>query len=201
MVTNKPYAPSADNNKDPILRILSRYLAANDRILEIGSGTGQHVCYFAEKLPKMLFQPSDLPKHLEGILHWIEESLAENILPPIVINVSDRSTYPSQHFNAVYSANTTHIMSIDEVNHFFRLVNFTLGKSGVFILYGPFNENGDYTSESNRQFDQHLKSRAAHMGIRDIVDLKKFANDNGLCFKTSHAMPNNNQILIFKKLC
>lgn len=199
-MTQKPYAPSADNNKAPILNIFKNYLKTKDTVLEIGSGTGQHICYFAENFPNITFHPSDLEHNLSGIKAWIEDSALDNILSPRLLKVSDSATYPTECHDVIYSANTAHIMSREEVKDMFSLVGKTLKQNGHFILYGPFNENGQFTSDSNRLFDQHLKSQAPHMGIRDKADLNSMASHNTLSFQTSHAMPANNQILVFQKL-
>lgn len=193
----KPYAPSADNNKAPILTVLRRYLRDKQTLLEIGSGTGQHLSYFARAFPNVSFQPSDLGDKQAGIQAWVSE--ANNILKPLILDVSDKTQYPKRQFDIVFSANTAHIMSITEVESMFDVVGNVLREPGYFLLYGPFNTKGEFTSESNHQFHNYLQSKAPHMGIRDIGDLKTFAETHRLTFIKSHPMPKNNQILVFQK--
>jgi cyclopropane fatty-acyl-phospholipid synthase-like methyltransferase len=198
-MTQKPFAPSADNNKQPILDILALYLKSDDCLLELGSGTGQHICFFADAFRDVSFQPSDLEDKQSGIKSWISDNTHQNILPPLILNVSDKSHYPKTRYNCVFSANTTHIMSIEDVAAMFHLVGLHLKKEGVFLLYGPFNIEGQFTSESNRDFNDWLQAQGSHMGIRDIETLTTFAKKNNLSLSQTHTMPKNNQVLVFIK--
>ena len=194
----RPYSPASERNKDPILSVLHPYLARLNSVLEIGSGTGQHAVHLAEHLPHLTWQPSDVGKHHSGIEHWIRDSGLENVRPPLLLDVCV-DAWPTASFDAVYSANTAHIMSWREVACMFAGVAKVLAEGGLFLLYGPFSENGAHNAESNRAFDADLRRRNPQMGIRDIVELKRLSESHRLYLKHEHAMPANNRILVWAK--
>jgi cyclopropane fatty-acyl-phospholipid synthase-like methyltransferase len=193
----KPFAPSCERNQTAILPHLLHYLADARSLLEIGSGTGQHAVFFAQALPQILWQPSERPNALAGIELWRQEAGLANISPAIALDVN--TAWPSASYDAVFTANTLHIMSETEVQRFFQGLGTVLESNGLLIVYGPFNENGDFSSESNRQFDGWLKARNAHSGIRDIAWIDSLANEAGLERQANHAMPANNRLVIWKK--
>ncbi|WP_455204896.1 DUF938 domain-containing protein [Kaarinaea lacus] len=194
----KPYSESCDQNKQPILEVLQQELHNIETLLEIGSGTGQHAVFFGEQFPQVIWQTSDRRSYHEGILAWLQDSNLDNVLPPLELDVClDR--WPEQSFDAVFSANTAHIMSAVEVKHLFNGVSNVLKPTGKFILYGPFNYHGEYTSDSNAQFDIWLKQRDANSGIKDLDDLQRWATDVGLALIKDYEMPANNRVLVWLK--
>ena len=144
----KPYSEACDQNKLPILKVLREVFADRSRVLEIGSGTGQHAVYFGMQLPHLVWQTSDLAGHHAGIMAWLEEYQPANVRPPLKLNM-DEEGWPDENFDAVFSANTAHIMSWPQVERMFAGVGSILPANGVFALYGPFNYRSHYTSDSN----------------------------------------------------
>lgn len=192
-----PFAEACERNKQPILDVLRQVLPGSGKVLEIGSGTGQHVVHFARALPDLEWQPSDRAEALPGLSLRLEVEGRDNIRPPLELDVAER--WPAGPFDAVYSANTAHIMGWLEVCRMFEGVGRILVAGGVFCLYGPFNENGSFTAPSNEAFDRQLRLRAAHMGLRDIADLDALARQNQLALVEQFAMPANNRLLAFRK--
>lgn len=193
----KPFSEACEQNKQPILAVLSRLFADIRTVLEVGSGTGQHAVYFARALPHLFWQTSDKAENHPGIRAWLEEDGLSNIGVPIELDVA--GNWPSQTFDGVFSANTTHIMSWPEVEAFFRGVGRVLCEGGCFALYGPFNFAGSYTSESNRQFDLWLRQRDPQSGIRNFEELNGLAARQHLYFEEDIEMPVNNRILVWRK--
>ncbi|GJM04816.1 MAG: methylase [marine bacterium B5-7] len=194
----KPFSQACENNKVPILNEISLHLSECHDLLEIGSGTGQHAVFFAENLPALLWQTSDRIENHAGIIQWIEESKLSNVKPPIELNVAS-SGWPAIYFDGVFTSNTCHIMHWHEVVAMFEGVSRILSVDGHFIIYGPFNYHNNYTSESNRRFDDMLKERDPGSGLRDFEDLELLAKSNSLSLLKDVAMPANNHLLIFKK--
>jgi cyclopropane fatty-acyl-phospholipid synthase-like methyltransferase len=193
----KPFSEACEENRQPILTVLERLFADVSRVLEVGSGTGQHAVYFAAALPHLHWQTSDRLENHAGIRTWLAEKSLPNAGLPLDLDVL--GSWPAQPFDAVFSANTTHIMSWTEVGRFFQGVGQVLQREGWFALYGPFNFAGQYTSESNAQFDDWLQARDPHSGIRNFEDLDRLATDQGLAFQEDIPMPVNNRILVWRK--
>jgi len=195
---NKPFSQTCENNKTPILGVLKEVFSLPCELLEIGGGTGQHAAFFAENLPHVIWQPSDQTEYLTGILQWVEEANLANLKIPIKLDVRD-NPWPYQQLEAVFTANTLHIMSWQIVEIFFARLGEYLQPDAQFISYGPFNKNGTYTSESNARFDQWLKQRDPLSGIRHIEDLVTLGKLNQIDFINEVAMPANNMCLIWQK--
>lgn len=194
----KCFAESCEQNKHPILEILKIELHAARSVLEIGSGTGQHAVFFAEQLPHLTWQPSDVPESHHSITAWIAETGSVNVLAPLELDVA-RQQWPDQQYDAVFSANTVHIMSWPEVAALFNGIGNAIADGGKFCLYGPFNYAGRYTSDSNARFDQWLKARDSASGIRDFEALDELATDVGLELVNDYEMPANNRTLVWRK--
>ena len=194
----KPYSESCDQNRQCILDVLRVELAGKKRLLEIGSGTGQHAVYFAAEFPQLVWQTSDIVACHEGIHAWLDDCGVENVLPPLVLDVC-KDSWPGGPYDAVFSANTVHIMSWPEVECFFAGIGAALNAGGVFCLYGPFNYNGCYTSDSNARFDQWLKARDPLSGVRDFEALQEQAGRAGLVLREDYEMPANNRMLVWSK--
>jgi len=194
----KPFAEASERNREPILGVLRRWLTGPRRILEIGSGTGQHAVYFASALPHVTWQASDRAENLPGIGQWIEEAALENLPAALPLDVRGEG-WPEAVFDAVFSANTAHIMSWPEVETMFARAAAALRPEGLFFLYGPFNYGGRFTSESNARFDAGLRAQASHMGIRDFEALEARAGAVGFVLVEDNAMPANNRLLVWRR--
>ena len=196
---DKPYSESCDQNKDHILAIIKPLLAASANVLEIGSGTGQHAIHFAENLPHSTWRTSDCQSYLAGISLWLAETSVKNIVAPIELDVS-ASNWPVLDVDAVFTANSLHIMADEDVANLINGVGSLLKSQASLLIYGPFNYNGQYTSESNERFDQWLKARNAFSGIKNFEEIVTQANNNGMSLVNDYEMPANNRILHFIKL-
>jgi cyclopropane fatty-acyl-phospholipid synthase-like methyltransferase len=193
----KPHAPACDRNRDPILAVLRQYFADRSSVLEIGSGTGQHAVYFAASLSWLSWQVSDQAERLPGIRQWLDEAALDNTPPPIALDVN--AVWPRQRFDAVFSANTLHIMSWGDVEKMFSGLRRVLAAHAIVVVYGPFNYSGQFTSDSNAAFDASLRLKSVHMGIRDFEAVDTLAREVGLTLVEDRAMPANNRTLIWRR--
>ena len=193
-----PFSESCERNKKPILGALDQVLPATGLVLEIGSCTGQHIVFFARALPHLAWQPSDQEIYLAGLSSRIGQEGSQNILDAIELDVT--TAWPDRRFDAVYSANTAHIMSWPSVCSMFAGVGEILRRGGIFCLYGPFNEEGRFTSKSNEDFDRSLRARDPAMGIRDIEALETLAHGHQLVLAEQVRLPANNRLLVFRKI-
>ena len=193
----KPRAPSCDRNQGPIRDVLTRHFAQRRRILEIGSGTGQHAVFFAPALPQAVWQTSDVDENLPGIRMWLDEAALPNTLPPIVLDV--KGPWPKARYDAVFTSNTLHIMGWPEVQALFAALDGVLESDAMLAVYGPFNYGGQFTSDSNRAFDLWLKERSAVSGIRDFEAVDALARSIGLELVEDCAMPANNRTLVWRR--
>lgn len=197
MGLNKPFSQACENNKRAILSVLEHALSDATWVLEIGSGTGQHSVYFAEKLPHLVWQTADLPEYHDAIRQWLGDARLANVRAPFALNVEFYDWHSAQ-YDAIFSANTLHIMGLDQVKIFVRNVAHALNAGGRFIAYGPFNYDGEYTSESNARFDQYLKQQNSVSAIRDFEQINALATEGGLKLAQDYAMPANNRLLVFE---
>jgi cyclopropane fatty-acyl-phospholipid synthase-like methyltransferase len=195
----KPYSEACERNRDPILKVLKEWFTAPGTVLEIGSGTGQHAVYFARHLPHLQWIATDRDENHPGIAAWMQEEGSANLQGPLSLDVTNEQ-WPVEQADYIFSANTAHIMSWPMVQSMFEGVERVLRSDGVFCLYGPFNHDGEFTSDSNRQFDEALKARDAQMGIRDDRELKALGERCGLRFIADHSMPARNRILVWQRL-
>jgi cyclopropane fatty-acyl-phospholipid synthase-like methyltransferase len=194
----KPFSEACEQNKHPILEVLRHEISHCKKLLEIGSGTGQHAVFFGGMFPELIWQTSDVSHSHAGIQAWLNETELANVLPPIALDVI-HDPWPSREYNAVFSANTTHIMSWQAVEIMFKGIGEVLLDQGIFCLYGPFNYHGRYTSESNARFDEWLKARDPQSGVRDIEAINQLAIDAGMTLKKDYEMPANNRLLVWTK--
>lgn len=193
-----PFSQACENNKGPIFEILQRIFEDAASVLEIGSGTGQHAVFFARQLPHLDWQPSDLAGNLPGIERWISEIPAQNLRAPVELDVSMKP-WPVNKFDGVFSANTAHIMPWECVEMMISGAAEVLNPGGHFCLYGPMNYLGNYTSNSNAEFDQWLKVQAPHQGIREFHELNRQALMANMVFIEDNPMPANNRLLVWQK--
>lgn len=198
MNSTKPFAASADRNKEAILDALKIELINAETVFEFGSGTGQHIAHFARHLPHIQWQPSDLSDKLPGMQQWFEESACPNILPPITLDLST-SQPPAMQVSACYSANTLHIISWPLVEQMFRQSAQLLSAGGKLCIYGPFRFSGKALGDGNRAFDTQLRNSDPLSGIRNVDDLNDVAADNGFTQARELPLPANNHLLIWDR--
>jgi cyclopropane fatty-acyl-phospholipid synthase-like methyltransferase len=189
---------ACERNKDPILNELRDMLPGSLSILEIGSGTGEHAVYFGRQLPGLTWHTSDQAEHLPGIEARIHAEGPRNVQQPVKINVRD-DPWPDLDIDAVFSANTLHIMSWDSVEHFFRGAGAVVGDQGLLIVYGPFRYHDEFTSDSNAAFDVHLRQYDPASGIRDFEAVNELAQGQRFRLLSDKVMPANNQLLVWRR--
>lgn len=198
MTSDKPFAPSAERNRQAILDALRPLLSDDELVLEFGSGTGQHICHFAPQLPTVRWQATDRADKLPGMQQWIDECNCPNILPPQELDLS-ADVAPMAGVTTCYSANTLHIVSWPLVEALFTLAARTLANGGKLCVYGPFMFNGEHISDGNRQFDQHLRAGDPESGIRDVNDLDQLAVEHGFSAARINPLPANNHLLVWER--
>ena len=193
----KPFSQACENNGPSILRVLKRVLMDVNTVLEVGSGTGQHAVFFGASLPHLTWQTSDLIDNHQGIHLWLAEAQRENVIAPIVLDVTQPLIH-SGSYDAIYTANTLHIMSLMAVEGAFKLFALCVNEGGLLLTYGPFNYGGCFTSDSNARFDHYLKASAPSRGIRDVEWINELALANGFTLEEDNTMPANNRLLIWR---
>ncbi len=195
---NLPFSEACERNKVPIADALEQFLPESARVLEIGAGTGQHAVYFTQRFPQLNWLATDRAENLEGLRARVAREADNRRIEVRELDVS-KDHWPAGPFDAVYTANTLHIMPFELtpvlIEHSARL----LRPDGQLICYGPFQDNGVHTSESNANFDQSLKSRDPKMGIRDANEIRHIARLQGLDQTADLPLPANNRLLIFTK--
>lgn len=196
-MTDIPFSQACENNKTFILPILQQAFNGINSVLEIGSGTGQHATFFAKHLPDTTWQTSDLLINHVGIKQWLNEYPATNLLPPLQLDLSKK--WPVNTTPGVFTANTLHIVSWELVIAFFEGIKNHLQPQGKVCIYGPFNYQGKFTSDSNANFNLWLQERSELSGIRDYEKIIILATNVGLTLVEDHEMPANNRLLEFIK--
>jgi len=198
----KPHSPSCDRNRDPILAVLRAHFGERRRVLEIGSGTGQHAVYFAAAMPWLSWQCSDRAQYLPGIALWLDEAALPNTPAAVELDVASPS-WPGEadraRFDAAFSANSLHIMGWAQVEAFFAGLDRVLAADATLAVYGPFNYRGEFSSDSNREFDGWLKARDPQSGVRDFEAVDALAAAIGLRLLADEAMPANNRCLVWRR--
>lgn len=195
---DKPFSPSCERNREPILAVLRDAFVDRRCVLEIGSGTGQHAVFFAAAMAHLEWQTSDREENVSGIQRWLDDAALANTPEPMVFDVGDQA-WPSTRFNAIFTANTLHIMAWAEVEQLFARLPELMSDDCRFAVYGPFNIDGRYTSDSNAEFDRWLHERGAHMAIRDLAAVDALAAAAGLQRIGLHTMPANNFCAIWQR--
>jgi hypothetical protein len=198
MTASKTFSQASENNKNPILQIIRRVFIRSETVWEIGSGTGQHACFFASQLPHLFWQPTDRTENLPGINLWLTEAKLDNIKPPLALDVND-PVWPCANIEAIFTANTLHIMSAAEMEILFQKLAIYLAANATMCIYGPFNYGGQFTSDSNARFDNWLKQQNPLSGIRDFEQVCDLASAIGLTLIDDHETPANNRLLIFQR--
>lgn len=207
-MTSKPYSESCERNRAPILQVLQQHLGQARTVLEIGSGTGQHAVHFAAAMPWLRWQASDHCDYLPGIRQWLDEAALPNTPVPLELQaVIGEGLQPLPPlpvhddvagFDAVFTANTLHIMGWEQVQALFAGLPSLMAPEGLLVAYGPFNYNGAFTSDSNQHFDGWLKARDPRSGIRDFEAVDALARAHQLELREDVAMPANNRCLVWR---
>lgn len=197
-MNQKPFAAATERNSLPILEVIRHEFEHASTALEIGSGTGQHAVCFGNVLNHLVWQTSELTENHAGIHVWLDEAGLPNVRKPIELDVMTAEVLP-QDYDAVFSANTAHIISYEAVEKMFSLVGKTLREDGIFCLYGPFRQGGEFNTQSNADFDRSLRERNPEMGIRDIEALDKLGESGGMVRERLYAMPANNCLAVWRK--
>jgi cyclopropane fatty-acyl-phospholipid synthase-like methyltransferase len=193
-----PFSPACERNKQPIAEVLDRLLEKGARVLEIGAGTGQHAVHFARLRPDLYWQATDVAGNLPGLKARLAREAGPQLPPPIALDVRDRN-WPEGPFDAVYTANTLHIMPFELTGVLLERSAQLLQSGGCLICYGPFQDNGMHTADSNRAFDQSLRQRDPAMGVRDTVEIYRLARAAGFEPEEDIAMPANNRVLVVRR--
>ena len=194
---DKPCAPACERNREPILSALRDHFADRSQVLEIGSGTGQHAVHFAAAMPHLTWQCSDRDENLPGIRMWLDEAALTNTPAPLSFDVN--GPWPERRYDAVFSANTLHIMGWPEVERLFAGLPAILAPDAKLVIYGPFNVGGRHTSEGNASFDASLRAASPHRGLRDVEAVDALARHAGLHLVEDRAMPANNRCLVWRR--
>ena len=199
------FSPACERNKLPILQLLRDWLPAHARVLEVGSGSGQHAVFFCQQLGGLQWQPSDRADNLLDLAERVALegqsglALGASLAAPLELDVDRAEQWPRQRYQAVFSANTTHIMSASSMPHLLAGAAAVLVTGGLLLLYGPFHDGDKPTTASNAAFDAHLRSLNPAMGLRDALSIRTQAQSLGLVPVADVAMPSNNRTLIFRR--
>ncbi|MFT6286316.1 MAG: SAM-dependent methyltransferase [Alcanivorax sp.] len=197
-MTQLPYSQASENNKKPLLKVLERVFADRKSVLEIGSGTGQHATYLAAALQHLSWQPTDIAAHLPILLPRCQQAATPNLASPLALDVCLKP-WPDLLFDAVFTANTLHIMSSDSVRALFDSLGDFAHRDVCLAVYGPFNYGGQYSSESNALFDQWLVERDQASAIRDFEQVDALAQSAGFMLQEDNEMPANNRLLVWRR--
>ena len=196
----KPHAPSCDRNQEPIFEALNPLLKDRKRLLEIGSGTGQHAIFMAPKLPHLTWTLSDVEDRHRGISLWLREKPVLNIRGPLLYEAG-ATDFPAQSevYDVVFTSNTLHIISWELCLKLFDDFEKNLKKGTLLIIYEAFKYEGEFTTESNKEFEGWLKERDPNSGVRDFEKTRDELKTRSFKLLEDIAMPSNNQLLVFEK--
>lgn len=194
-----PFNPAAERNKAPLLAAIAPYLREARAVLELGAGSGQHAVYFASQLPHLRWQASEQPDHLAGLAYNLAQAELGTLAPPLALDVLVQP-WPCTEVDAIFAANVVQCMRWEAVEAMFSGVARALAVDGVFLLYGPFNRDGRFTSAGNLQLDAWARSLDAGFGLRDRAALEALADQHRLWLCADRAMPANNQLLCWRRL-
>jgi len=194
------YSPSCERNQSVILAELMANLTAGQQVLEIGSLSGQHAIHFSRNIPSIKWQPSDIEENILALIQNISDASLNNCKPPMVLDVADKDQWPDAPYEAIFTANTLHIMSWQHVEKLFENINKVCQKGTLLCIYGPFKYQGQYTSASNENFQSWLQNRDVKSGIRDFEKVNELAAEQGFTLISDKNMPANNQFIVWQML-
>lgn len=192
------HSPAAERNRRPIGEVLLRWLPERGRVLEIGAGTGQHAAWFHGLLPGLTWQATERPDHLDALRARLAAE-APGLPDPLPLDVMAAEQWPDGPWDAVFTANTLHIMPFDHTPVLLRRAAERVPPGGLLVVYGPFRDGERFDADSNRRFDRELRRRDSSMGIRDGLKVRREAESSGWTAEAEIAMPANNRILIFRR--
>lgn len=193
------FAPATERNRDPILSVLRRILPPQGLVLELASGTGEHITYFAKNLPALRWQPSDPdPDHRLSVAAWAVERGVTSVQPPLALDV--RATpWPLAHADAVLCINMVHISPWEATLALLRGARAVLSPGAPLFLYGPYRRAGHPTAPSNEAFDQSLRDRDPAWGLRKLEDVVAAARDASFHLDEVVEMPANNLSVVLRR--
>lgn len=195
----KQFAPACDRNSEHILAVLKGIFIKSGKVLEIGSGTGQHAVYFSQGLPHLSWLPSDVPGQLDSISAWQDEADHDNLQAPVGLDLFDVN-WPVEQVDYIVCINTMHIVPWEAVEHLFAGVARVLAQGGFLYVYGPYRYSDRALEPSNEKFDLWLKERDPRSGIRDFDAVDALANMSCLKLAGDQSMPANNRSIWWRKL-
>jgi cyclopropane fatty-acyl-phospholipid synthase-like methyltransferase len=192
-------SPSAERNKAPIAEVLLRVLPAQGNVLEVSSGTGQHVVHFAQAMPHIRWQPTERDaESLKSISSWLGQANCPNVNAPVYLDVHD-PVWPVDRVAAVVCINMIHIAPPSATQALLQGAGRVTTAGGIVFLYGPYMRQGRHTAPSNEAFDQSLKARNPQWGVRNLEDVALTAAAAGFELQSIHDMPANNLSVVFRK--
>jgi SAM-dependent methyltransferase len=195
---DKPFAPACERNRGPILEVLRGAFADRRRVLEIGSGTGQHAVHFAAAMPWLSWQATEVEAHLPGVRAWLDEAALPNTPPPFALDAT--GPWPEARWDAAFTANTLHIMPWTAVERLFGTLPAVLEPDAVLVAYGPFNVGGRFTGPGNAAFDATLRAADPSRGIRDLEAIDALARRAGFGPAAVHPLPADNRCLVWRRV-
>lgn len=192
-------SPSAERNKGPITEVLMRVLPAQGDVLEVSSGTGQHVLHFARAMPHIRWHPTERDADCrKSIASWLAQTATPNVNAPCHLDVHDE-IWPVHDVAAVVCINMIHIAPPSATEALLRGAGNVIARGGLLFLYGPFRRQGQHTSAGNKAFDERLRAENPEWGVRNLEDVAQLAATVGLELEQTHDMPANNLAVIFRK--
>ena len=199
-MNERPYSPACETNKDPILNVLKDVITQDDRrLLEIGSGTGQHAVYFAPHFPQVEWYPTDVTANLKGMSLLFHEHHIRNIQKPARLVVG-KDELPKLKFDLIFTATSFHIMHWKECKSLIKMFGGRLREGSRVLIYGPFKYDGQFTSVAHEELDRELKAKDPSSGIRAFEDVNNAMVKNGFELMLDVDMPENNQMLVYNRL-
>jgi hypothetical protein len=192
-------APAALRNREPIAGVLSEWLPEIGLVLELASGTGEHAIFFAERFPRLQWQPTDLhPDAIKSIAAWRELAGLPNVRAPLALDASADS-WPVDRADAMLSINMVHISPWASATGLLDGAARLLAQGAPLILYGPWLKKGGPVAPSNLDFDSDLRRRNPSWGLRLVEDFAAAAAERGLALEQTRDMPANNLMLLFRR--
>lgn len=193
------FAPATQRNRDAILAVLRDVLPPSGRVLEVASGSGEHVVHFAQALPGLTFLPSDpSPQALDSIAAWTRDARTPNVLPPVLLDAMGND-WPVEACDAILCINMVHIAPTAAAQGLFRNAGRLLAPGAPLYLYGPYRRPGRELEPGNAAFDASLRQRNPEWGLRDLDEIGAMANAAGFAAAEIVEMPANNLSLVFRK--